>query len=344
MAILNLRAVTALAPAMLLVFLIPTNGFGGQVYQLGQIYAEPFPSVVAQSQVVASAGTFKYASVVFPPGQHVLQFDVIDDLDPTTYVYVMDEQNLSSFLRSGRGQCIATPCGEVARSHTTTISVAAQTRAYILVDNRNGVMLPARVVFRELQPGGEQGFLMHWDAKMRLLQSILQIPTFPIVFKRCGFANAFADAKGITMCYELYWELQKSLGETRLANSAYQWTLYHELGHALLFRFNLPAYSNEEYADEFAAFLAVLLNEEDSILASAEFFARNGSVLEAIRKSFKDDRHPLSAQRARNLYSWLASPGPLISRWHTAMLKHFRTEYLRTLLASPHMSPLGEPH
>lgn len=177
MAILNLRAVTALAPAMLLVFLIPTNGFGGQVYQLGQIYAEPFPSVVAQSQVVASAGTFKYASVVFPPGQHVLQFDVIDDLDPTTYVYVMDEQNLSSFLRSGRGQCIATPCGKVARSHTTTISVAAQTRAYILVDNRNGVMLPARVVFRELQPGGEQGFLMHWDAKMRLLQSILQIPT-----------------------------------------------------------------------------------------------------------------------------------------------------------------------
>lgn len=330
------------APALLVFFLVllaPSIANGGQVYQLGQVYAEPFPVVVNQSKIVAEAGAYRYAIVDFPPGKHSLRFDVLDDIDPTTYVYFMDEINLTSFLTRRQGRCIATPCGRVSRSHATEFSLSAPLRAYILVDNRKAVMLPARVVLSVLQPGGEQGLLRYWDAKIRRLQSILQIPPIPIVFKHCGVVNAFGGPNGITMCYELYWKIEKTLGDAQLAVSAYRWVLYHELGHALLNRFNFPAYNNEELADEFGAFLAVLLNETESILSSAEYWNRNSSVWDAIQQNYADDRHPLSAQRARNLYSWLLSSNTLLSQWHTQLLKHFQTGYLQAIRANPYQFP-----
>jgi hypothetical protein len=57
-------------------------------------------------------------------------------------------------------------------------------------------------------------------------------------------------------------------------------------------------------------------------------------VAEALGKQFRDERHPVSAQRARNILRWLDDSN-LVRKWQPLLVPHMQTAVLRRLLASP---------
>lgn len=56
------------------------------------------------------------------------------------------------------------------------------------------------------------------------------------------------------------------------------------------------------------------------------------SMLEAITKVFRDDRHPLSVQLARNILRWLRDP-LLVRKWQKVFVPHMQTAMLKQLQA-----------
>jgi hypothetical protein len=51
-------------------------------------------------------------------------------------------------------------------------------------------------------------------------------------------------------------------------------------------------------------------------------------------KVFRDDRHPLSVQRARNILRWLQDP-QLVHRWQKIFVPHMQTAMLKQLERQP---------
>ncbi len=78
----------------------------------------------------------------------------------------------------------------------------------------------------------------------------------------------------------------------------------------------------------------VMVGQRDRVRAGAESFAANASVAEAMRKMFRDDRHPLSSQRARNIMRWLNDPA-LVRKWQPIFVPHMQSDVLRALLRQP---------
>jgi hypothetical protein len=78
----------------------------------------------------------------------------------------------------------------------------------------------------------------------------------------------------------------------------------------------------------------IMLGQGARVRAKAEFFAKNASAAEALAKQLRDDRHPISAQRARNLLRWLDDPN-LVRKWQPLFVPRMQTAILRRLLASP---------
>jgi hypothetical protein len=53
-----------------------------------------------------------------------------------------------------------------------------------------------------------------------------------------------------------------------------------------------------------------------------------------LRKRNREDRHPLSVQRARNIIDWLEDP-ELVRRWQSVLVPHMQTRILRALAVHP---------
>ena len=106
------------------------------------------------------------------------------------------------------------------------------------------------------------------------------------------------------------------------------------MGHVLLRQWSYPLYDNEEAADEFATAIMLMVGQGDRIRAKIEFFDARPSLLEAIAKAFRDDRHPTSRQRARNIERWLGDP-ELVGRWQQILVPHMQTAMLEQLQQAP---------
>jgi hypothetical protein len=78
----------------------------------------------------------------------------------------------------------------------------------------------------------------------------------------------------------------------------------------------------------------IMLGQRERVRAKAEFFAANPSAAEAIGKLYRDDRHPLSPQRARNILRWAANP-KLVRKWQPLLVPHMQTALLERLLQRP---------
>jgi hypothetical protein len=168
------------------------------------------------------------------------------------------------------------------------------------------------------------------SAFQRQLKQLFIFDTFPIQAKQCGVPQAFSGPSGIVLCQEFAVKLLTTLGDKEKASDALLFTIFHELGHVLLKQWQYPFFDNEEVADEFATSLLVMLGQRARIHAAAEFLAANPSMLEAIAKVYRDDRHPLSAQRARNILHWLRDP-LLVHKWQKVFVPHMQTAMLEKL-------------
>ena len=206
---------------------------------------------------------------------------------------------------------------------------------YLLLDNRASAE-PRKVRLKvRASSGSRQGTAeITLTAFSESLKQLFVFQPFPIRVKRCGAPRAFAGPSGIVLCAEYSEQLARTLGDRAKAADAVLFTLFHELGHVLLAQWRYPSFDNEEVADEFATAVMTMLGQRARVRAKAEFFSKNASVADAISKLFRDDRHPVSAQRARNILRWADDP-TLVRKWQPVFVPHMQTAVLRRLLASP---------
>ena len=183
-------------------------------------------------------------------------------------------------------------------------------------------------------PAARDGRTLMTNAHMledmaRYVNSSLKLP-YPValVGAQCNEANAFWNArdKKITLCYE-YVDLMLNLftasadghvaDPAKAAVNAEVATAYHELGHALIAIYDLPATgSHEDAADQLAAYMWLVPDEniEDDapevVIDYAEMLKRHS--LTRGTPSFADvaDEHPPDITRMYNLACWVYGSNP----------------------------------
>jgi hypothetical protein len=154
----------------------------------------------------------------------------------------------------------------------------------------------------------ESGF---YDQVVATLNDQFALPQdIAIVFEDCGEVNAFysPDDVAVSLCYDLiayytdmlYDEAEDDYSQA-VINAAY-FTLFHEVGHALVDQLALPIVGREEDAvDAFAAVLLLWQGEEEAAIAGIDQFS-----LDAEEEAELEDlpywaEHSLSGQRFYNV-------------------------------------------
>lgn len=225
--------------------------------------------------------------------------------------------------------------GEADSRLSFSVTAPAAGTYVVLFDNRTGDAARAVEVTlrasRSTPTGATQTILQGFA---RDLHKIFMFEPFPIRVERCGVPQAFAGRSGIVLCTEYAQKLYDALGDKAKAADALLFTLFHEVAHMLLAQWKYPFFANEEVADEFATAAMIMLGQRARVRAKAEFFAANPSAAEAIAKLFRDDRHPLSPQRARNILRWAEDP-QLVRRWQSIFVPHMQTRMLEQLQERP---------
>lgn len=129
-----------------------------------------------------------------------------------------------------------------------------------------------------------------YEAAVQDLNNTLSLPEdVNIEFLECGIENAYYDpnVKTITLCYELVQRYTEALGSDdgsmeTAALHAGLFTLFHELGHALIDVLELPITGREEdAADEFAAIMLLWSEQEEAALSGAQQFSVDAAEWEA---------------------------------------------------------------
>lgn len=149
-----------------------------------------------------------------------------------------------------------------------------------------------------------------------------------IAMNKCGQANAFyeSDKKLITLCYELIDQFsdifladaasdeeQETAGEA-IAGAA-MFTLYHELGHALIDLYDLPVTGREEDAvDQLATIILLEGGDEGETAAingATAFMSEDTEEEEAELEEISYwDEHSLGEQRFYNILCWTYGKNP----------------------------------
>jgi putative metallopeptidase DUF4344 len=154
-----------------------------------------------------------------------------------------------------------------------------------------------------------------FEDNAKLLSEEFNLPTnLEIIFQDCGEANAWYSSENhsITMCYEMLAEsakLFKGVVEPKSAVDSVAlysavWTLYHEMGHALINILDIPATGKEEDAvDQFSTLVLLQSGEQEAgavDIAAEEF--RLSAAARAKGEVFPFwDVHSLDEQRFYNI-------------------------------------------
>lgn len=154
------------------------------------------------------------------------------------------------------------------------------------------------------------------------LNGMLKLPhDVTLAGEQCDQVNAYysPDEKKITMCYELVadgFTRYRDKAESEEENSEHGQanlidTLYHELGHAVIDIYDLPALGKEDdAADQLSAFIMAQGDGDDS--ASVQtinyYFASAGDQDRAALPFY--DEHSMDEQRAYNYMCWIYGSDP----------------------------------
>ncbi|MBR9707228.1 MAG: hypothetical protein GOV15_02210 [Candidatus Diapherotrites archaeon] len=137
----------------------------------------------------------------------------------------------------------------------------------------------------------------------------------------CGRVNAFyhSGRKDITMCHDLYDHFRGLFGkmyddeeDVQLASmEAWNFVFFHELGHAMVDVYNLPATgTGENVADQVATYMAVEGGYSEIALSGADWFSLQTEEREQAGSTnlsayYFADEHALDQQRFFNIVCWV---------------------------------------
>lgn len=216
---------------------------------------------------------------------------------------------------------------------------------YLVIDNRTGTANPAftLAVTASTETGdpsadaGTRPERVHADLDRfeTNLRRLFVFDGLDFRIGRCGSANIYAASDDtVYICAELAQKLVTGTDSREQAHDILLFAVLHELGHVVLRQWEYPFYDNEEVADEFATVLLVMLGQGERVHSLVDYFAGLSPEEELARKRDRDDRHPLSVQRARTIGGWLDDPG-LARRWQKVLVPHMQTEVLQALARRP---------
>ena len=163
----------------------------------------------------------------------------------------------------------------------------------------------------------------------RYVNSSLKLPySVALVGAQCNEANAFwnADDKKITICYE-YADLMLKLftastdshvaDPARAALNAEIATAYHELGHAIIAIYDLPATgSHEDAADQLAAYMWLVPDDNikddapEVVIDYAQMLKQHSLTRRVLSVADFADEHPPDMTRMYNLACWVYGSNP----------------------------------
>lgn len=155
-----------------------------------------------------------------------------------------------------------------------------------------------------------------------LNQLLILQEDFPIVFKECGFVNAYYTPleKEVVLCDELlenfaqnfvYFVWSEEELDTAITDATY-FIFFHELGHGLIDIYNLTYSGREEdVVDQLSALVLVNLGEDGvrAAITGANFFYITSSQIDTQYYPFWDE-HALGQQRYYNILCWVYGSNP----------------------------------
>ena len=203
--------------------------------------------------------------------------------------------------------------GAEAREFTLAVTASAD------VSEASGKVAKAYREFDKFEENLRQYFIFD-DVKFR--------------FARCGTGSAFSGENTVVLCTELGSRLQQTMGDKQKSRDVLFFIMLHEFGHVLLKQWGYPFHDNEGVVDEFTTVFLVMFGQSERARTQAEFFSRLPPDLEFEQKRDRDDRHPLSVQRARNIHRWLDNPD-LVRRWQKILVPQMQTALLEALHRRP---------
>jgi hypothetical protein len=227
--------------------------------------------------------------------------------------------------------------GRVEKRLSFSVTVGEAGDHYLVLDNRRGSEPRAVKVTVQAAPSSSDR-LQAADKVMKLVELQLAqgfiFDPFPIGIKQCGVPRAFAETSGAMLCTEYVYHLYDALKDQEKARDFLFFSIYHEVSQELLQKWNHPEAAKIETTDEFAVALMLMLNLKSRVLGAADYAVKNPSAFSAMTKLFQDERHPLSAQRAKSVLKW-AKDSDFLKRWQAFLVPHMQTALLKRLKQKP---------
>lgn len=153
------------------------------------------------------------------------------------------------------------------------------------------------------------------------LNASLQLPrTINILVKPCGQTNAYYDpaASQIVFCDEFFYQAEQLFSPRASDQASFEgavmgattFTLFHEIGHALIDQLDLRFLGREEdAADQIATYLLTVSGASEQALQGAMFFAYFSEYQPGHSFPYWDE-HGLNEQRFYNITCWLYGLDP----------------------------------
>jgi hypothetical protein len=227
--------------------------------------------------------------------------------------------------------------GKVDRRLSFSVTVSEAGDHYLVLDNRRGSESIAVKVTLQAAPSASDR-LQAADKVMKLVElqlaQMLIFDPFPIGINQCGVPRAFVETSGAVLCTEYVYHLYDALRDQERAKDFLSFSIFHEVARQLLKDWNHPSAGKTETMDELAVVLMLVLNQKSRVLGAADFAVKNPSTFNAMTKLFQDQRHPLSAQRAKNVLIW-AKDSDLPKKWQAFLVPHMQTALLKQLKQKP---------
>ncbi|WP_199687044.1 DUF4344 domain-containing metallopeptidase [Antrihabitans sp. YC2-6] len=204
-----------------------------------------------------------------------------------------------------------------AQDEETSRAPSSRTSRYEMVASYEDATTPEALAGKQLM---EDTQLLEQLAET--VNTYLELPRdVDVVGRECGVPNAFWNERDhtISMCYEytaLFVDLFTEDGDRQPAESALNETIatfFHELGHAVISLYDLPATGREEdAADQLSA--VILLFERDPELQAIILDDAQAFSILAERQMLGEvvfaDEHSLNAQRKFNVLCWIYGSDP----------------------------------
>ncbi|MBW2466036.1 MAG: DUF1883 domain-containing protein [Deltaproteobacteria bacterium] len=288
-----------------------------------------------QMNPVIPALSWKGARLKNLPANAVISIEISTDND--LQLFLLNETNYGNF------PLVEAPLfqGDVISRLSFTVQIPSTGNYYLLLDNRKNI--EATNVSLKVAAGRGGSDLpgdiddassdsevsgVNLSKINKELGKIFIFEPFPVTVNKCGSENAYSSEDRVILCQEYIVKVQKALNDKEKTSQVLLFVVFHEIGHVLLNQWHYPFYDNESIADEFATVLLVMVGEKKQLRATAEYFASKTTGTELLGKAFKDDRHPLSIQRARNIVKWVNDLERL-ERWQTVFIPHLQTRVLK---------------